>query len=113
MKILPVEGLQGLLGTPNRYLNVTFELFLVGNDAILVVEKVGLISLFFHMVKIPVNYHENTGKLVLSFKWTERNVHMIRIKRPIKTGPTLLESSNQGLSAAQSGVLFDNIFEDC
>ena len=46
MKILPIEGLQGLVGTPNRYLNATFELFLVGNDAILVVEKVGLISLF-------------------------------------------------------------------
>ena len=46
MKILPIEGLQGLLVTPNSYLNVTFELFLVGNDAILVVEKVGLISLF-------------------------------------------------------------------
>ena len=46
MKILPIEGLKGLLGTSNRYLNATFELFLVGNDAILVVEKVGLISLF-------------------------------------------------------------------
>ena len=34
-----MEGLQGLLGTPNRYLNVTFDLFLAGHDAILVVEK--------------------------------------------------------------------------
>ncbi len=34
-----MEELQGLLGTTNRYLHDTFDLFLGGYDTILVVEK--------------------------------------------------------------------------